>query len=69
MQLAVRVLHNAGHVCDLFGNVAVGSGAVAVPAEALQIGAARTIEEVLSDYPYLQREDILQAIGYARGRV
>jgi len=30
-----------------------------------QIGAGRTIEEVLSDYPYLQREDILQALRYA----
>jgi uncharacterized protein (DUF433 family) len=24
-----------------------------------QIGAGRTIDEVLSDYPYLEREDIL----------
>jgi len=30
-----------------------------------QIGAGRTIEEVLGDYPYLQREDILQALRYA----
>jgi uncharacterized protein (DUF433 family) len=30
-----------------------------------QIGAGRTIDEVLSDYPYLEREDILQALRYA----
>ena len=27
-----------------------------------QIGAGVTIEELLSDYPYLEREDILQAL-------
>lgn len=30
-----------------------------------QLGAGRTIDEVLSDYPYLEREDILQALHYA----
>jgi uncharacterized protein (DUF433 family) len=30
-----------------------------------QIGAGHTIEEILADYPYLQREDILQALRYA----
>ena len=30
-----------------------------------QIGAGRTIEQVLADYPYLEREDILQALRYA----
>ena len=30
-----------------------------------QISAGVTIEELLADYPYLEREDILQAIGYA----
>lgn len=30
-----------------------------------QIGAGRSIEEVLADYPYLDREDILQALRYA----
>jgi len=28
-----------------------------------QIGAGRTIEDLLQDYPYLEREDILQALG------
>ena len=30
-----------------------------------QIGAGNTIEEILADYPYLEREDILQALRYA----
>ena len=30
-----------------------------------QIGAGLTIEEVLKDYPYLEREDVLQALRYA----
>jgi len=30
-----------------------------------QIRAGRTIEEVLSDYPYLEREDVRQALRYA----
>ncbi len=30
-----------------------------------QIGAGRSIEAVLADYPYLEREDILQALRYA----
>jgi uncharacterized protein (DUF433 family) len=29
-----------------------------------QIGAGHTIEEILTDYPYLEREDILQALRY-----
>jgi uncharacterized protein (DUF433 family) len=30
-----------------------------------QLSAGVTIEELLADYPYLEHEDILQAIGYA----
>lgn len=30
-----------------------------------QIGAGHSIEELLADYPYLQREDVLQALRYA----
>jgi len=33
-----------------------------------QIGAGHTIEEVLAAYPYLEREDILQALRYAAWR-
>ena len=30
-----------------------------------QIGAGHSVDEVLTDYPYLEREDILQALRYA----
>ena len=32
------------------------------------IGAGRTIEQVLGDHPYLEREDVLQALRYAAWR-
>ena len=30
-----------------------------------QIGAGYSIDQVLEDYPYLEREDVLQALRYA----
>jgi uncharacterized protein (DUF433 family) len=30
-----------------------------------QIGAGRSIDDLLVDYPYIEREDILQALQYA----
>ncbi len=33
-----------------------------------QIGAGQSIDEVLVDYPYLEREDIFQALQYAAWR-
>jgi uncharacterized protein (DUF433 family) len=33
-----------------------------------QIGAGRSVDEVLADFPYLEREDILQALRYAAWR-
>jgi uncharacterized protein (DUF433 family) len=32
------------------------------------IGAGRTTEDVLEAYPYLKREDILEALSYAAWR-
>ena len=33
-----------------------------------QIGAGHSIDDVLEDYPYLEREDIMQALRYAAWR-
>ena len=33
-----------------------------------QIGAGHSIDDVLTDYPYLEREDIMQALRYAAWR-
>jgi uncharacterized protein (DUF433 family) len=34
-----------------------------------QIGAGLTIDQLLADYPYLEREDVLEALRYAAWRV
>ncbi len=33
-----------------------------------QIGAGHSVDEILVDYPYLEREDIMQALRYAAWR-
>jgi uncharacterized protein (DUF433 family) len=33
-----------------------------------QMGDGRSLEELLADYPYLEREDIMQALRYAAWR-
>jgi uncharacterized protein (DUF433 family) len=33
-----------------------------------QIGAGHSVEEILADYPYLEREDVMQALQYAAWR-
>lgn len=33
-----------------------------------QIGAGHSVDEILTDYPYLEREDIFQALRYAAWR-
>ena len=33
-----------------------------------QVGTGHSIDEILGDYPYLEREDIMQALRYAAWR-
>ncbi len=33
-----------------------------------QIGAGRSVDDILSDYPYLEHEDVMQALRYAAWR-
>ena len=33
-----------------------------------QVGAGHSIDEILASYPYLEREDIMQALRYAAWR-
>jgi uncharacterized protein (DUF433 family) len=33
-----------------------------------QIGAGRSIDDVLADYPYLERDDVLQSLLHAAWR-
>jgi uncharacterized protein (DUF433 family) len=32
------------------------------------IASGKTVDEVLADYPYLEREDVLEALSYAAWR-
>lgn len=34
-----------------------------------QLGSGQSVDEVLTDYPYLERDDIMQALRYAAWRV
>jgi uncharacterized protein (DUF433 family) len=33
-----------------------------------QLGAGRSVEQLLADYPYLEHEDVMQAVRYAAWR-
>jgi uncharacterized protein (DUF433 family) len=50
------------------GKACIGGMRVTVGMIVGQIGARRDIEEVLADFPYLEREDIWQALRYAASR-
>ena len=54
------------HASDVMGGKACIRGLrVTVGMIVGQIGAGRSIEQVLADFPYLEREDVLQALRYA----
>lgn len=42
---------------------------VTVSAVVAQLAAGRTIDEVLIDYPYLERDDVFAALEYAAAAV
>lgn len=42
---------------------------VTVSAVVGQLAAGRTVDDVLADYPYLEREDIFAALEYAAAAV
>jgi uncharacterized protein (DUF433 family) len=50
------------------GKPTIRSMRVTVGAIVERIGAGHSVEEVLASYPYLEREDILQALRYAAWR-
>jgi uncharacterized protein (DUF433 family) len=47
------------------GKACIRGMRVAVGMVVGQIGAGHSIEAILADYPYLERDDILQALRYA----
>ncbi len=50
------------------GKACIRSQRVTVGMVVAQIGAGRTVDEVLGDYPYLEHEDVMQALRYAAWR-
>jgi uncharacterized protein (DUF433 family) len=57
-----RITHNP----DVMGGKACIRGMrVTVSMVLSEIGAGTTIEELLDDFPYLEREDIMQCLRYA----
>ena len=57
------------HDPDVMGGMACIRGLrVTVGAVVSQIGAGRSVDQVLADYPYLEREDVFQALRYAAWR-
>ena len=60
------ILNRITHTPDVMGGKACIRGMrVTVSMIVGQIGSGRTIEQVLADFPYLEREDVLQALRYA----
>ena len=57
-----RITHDAA---VMGGKACVRGTRVTVGMIVGQIGAGRTIEQILADYPYLVREDVLQAVRYS----
>ena len=54
------------HTPDVMGGKACIRGMrVTVGMIVGQVGAGRSIDQVLADFPYLEREDVLQALRYA----
>ena len=50
------------------GKACIRGQRVTVGMVVAQIGAGRTVDEVLGDYPYLEHEDVMQALRYAAWR-
>lgn len=50
------------------GKACIRGQRVTVAAIVSQLGAGQTVEQILADYPYLDREDVFQAIRYAAWR-
>lgn len=50
------------------GNARIRGMRVTVGMVVGEIGAGHSVEEILADYPYLERDDIIHALRYAAWR-
>ena len=61
-------LNRITHRHDIMGGKACIRGMrVTVGMVVNQVGAGHSFDEILSDYPYLERDDILQSLQYSAG--
>jgi len=65
MEQLDRITHQPG---VMGGKACIRGMRVTVGMVVGQIGAGRGIDEIVADYPYLEHEDILQALRYAAWR-
>jgi uncharacterized protein (DUF433 family) len=69
MDIPMESLNRITHDPAVMGGKACVRGMrVTVGAIVGMIGSGYTIDQVLADYPYLERDDILQALRYAAWR-
>lgn len=59
------VLSDHDRSCEMGGRPCIRGLRVTVGMILGQLAAGRTVEDVLEDYPYLEREDVLAALDYA----
>jgi uncharacterized protein (DUF433 family) len=57
-----RITHSTGH---MGGKASIRGMRVTVAMIVGQVAAGRSIDDLLADYPYLEREDITEALRYA----
>ena len=57
-----RIIHSAG---VMGGKACIRGTRVTVATVVGQVGTGQSIEDLLTDYPYIEREDVLQALRYA----
>lgn len=65
MERLDRITRQAGL---MGGKACIRGMRVTVSMVVSQIAAGRSIDELLADYPYLERDDIMQALRYAAWR-
>jgi uncharacterized protein (DUF433 family) len=63
-----KLIHITQQPEILGGKACIRGTRVTVGMIVRQIGTGRSVDELLAEYPYLEREDILQALRYAARR-
>jgi uncharacterized protein (DUF433 family) len=65
MQILDRITQAPG---IMGGKACIRGMRVTVGTIVSQVGAGHSIDEILADYPYVEHEDVLQALRYAAWR-